>query len=280
MPDPGLYEAILRRTSVRRYDDRPLPAETRQQVQGLIAAIKPLTTEGTFGLIQRDGVSGQGLAAVLGFYGRLLGAPHCLIPHLVGGDWPLVELGFRMEQLAVGLMRLGLGSCFLGVLGDESAAISHWNLPTEARVGAVLIYGQPAQGADRALGNLMRMAIRSDQRLPWEQLFFAEDFKSATPPARLQPVLEAGRWAPSARNAQPWRWLWDGDALTLFVTSHNRRYGRLTDYALFDGGLCMANMSLAMEALGIEGAWQMIGPTDAAPAHPDDLAPLARLTLA
>lgn len=279
MPDSDLYDAILSRTSVRRYDGRPLSAEMHQQVQEMIAGIKPLSTESAFGLVRHDGVSGQELAAVLGFYGRLLGAPHCLIPHIVGGDWPLVELGFRLEQLAVRLASLGLGSCFLGVLGDEPAAISHWHLPAEARVGAVLIYGRPAQGASHALSGLLRTAIRADQRLPLEQLFFVKGFRPAAPPEALHPLLEAGRWAPSARNAQPWRWLWEDGALTLFVTRHNRRYGQLTDYALFDGGLCMANISLAMEAHDIKGAWEMLSPASAIPAHPDDLAPLARLTL-
>ena len=143
----------------------------------------------------------------------------------------------------------------------------------------MLIYGYPAQRAGRGVEGLLRAAVRADQRLPLEQLFFTEGFRAAAPPEDLRPLLEAGRWAPSARNAQPWRWLWEKDVLTLFVTRHNKRYGRLTDYALFDGGLSMANISLAMEAYGIEGAWEMLAPSHVAPAHPDDLAPLARLRL-
>lgn len=278
MPDLDLYNAILGRTSVRRYDRRPLDAETHRRVEAVIAEIKPLSAKGTFGLARRDGISGQELCAVLGAYGRLLDPPHCLIPHLVNGDWPLTELGFRMEQLAVRLVPLGLGSCFIGVLGDEPAAISRWYLPAQARIGAILIYGRPAQRAGRAVNGLLRATFGSDQRLPLEQLFFTEGFRAAAPPDWLRPLLEAGRWAPSARNAQPWRWHWDGDTLTLFVTRQNRRYGGLADYALFDGGLCMANISLAMEAHDVAGAWELLAPDAAAPAHPDDLAPLARLT--
>jgi nitroreductase len=280
MPDLDLYEAVLSRTSVRRYDGQPLSEETRFHVQQAIARVRPLSPDSSFKVTIRDGAIGQELAAVIGGYGRLLSAPHCLVPHMVGGDWSLVDLGFRMEQIAVSLVQLGLGSCFVGVLGNEPVAVSHWNAPPAARIGAVLLCGKPAQGVPRVLGGLVRRVIGADSRLPVEQLFFSHGFTPGEPPDELRPLLEAGRWAPSARNAQPWRWLWAQDTLTLFVTRRNRRYGKLPDYALFDGGLCMANISMAMQARGMPGAWELLG-TDpvAVPPHPDDLIPLARLTL-
>ena len=112
MPVPSLYDAILSRTSVRRYDERPLDAETHRRVQEAIARIKPLSSISAFGLVRRDGVSGQELSAVLGFYGHLIGAPHCLIPHLVDSDWPLVELGFRLEQIAVLAWEAASSACW------------------------------------------------------------------------------------------------------------------------------------------------------------------------
>jgi len=52
------------------------------------------------------------------------------------------------------------------------------------------------------------------------------------------------------------------------------------DYALHDGGVCMANVALAMEALGMEGQWVMLEGTEPdIPDHPADLRPLATLVM-
>ena len=56
--------------------------------------------------------------------------------------------------------------------------------------------------------------------------------------------------------------------------------GASADYRLYDGGICMSNVALALEALGWEGQWQMLdGDEDDLPEHPPDLQPLAVLDL-
>jgi hypothetical protein len=76
--------------------------------------------------------------------------------------------------------------------------------------------------------------------------------------------------------------LWRDGVLHLFVTARNRRYGdSQREYRLYDGGICMANISLALEALGMAGTWEVLGPeySIGPPEQPDDLEPLARLVL-
>ena len=116
-----------------------------------------------------------------------------------------------------------------------------------------------------------------------ERLFFQDAFDNpAAPPAEISPLIEAARAAPSGVNAQPWRFLWRNGRLYLFVTRNNPKYMRAgsQEYGLHDGGICMANIMLAMEALGMAGRWVMFERMEPdIPAHPADLHPLATLVM-
>jgi nitroreductase len=114
-------------------------------------------------------------------------------------------------------------------------------------------------------------------------MFFEGNFENrATPSGRMARLIEAARHAPSAVNAQPWRFLWVDGSLYLFVTTDNRRYGRgpQQEYRLYDGGVAMANITLAMEALNLNGRWELVEEAEPhIPEHPSNLQPLARLLL-
>jgi nitroreductase len=122
-----------------------------------------------------------------------------------------------------------------------------------------------------------------ESRLPVEQIFFDASFdRPAAPPETLAPLIEAARHAPSALNVQPWRFLWHKEQLTLFVQKANPKYGsgEKQAYSFFDGGLCMANLSLAMQALKMSGQWVLLDEAEAdLPSYPETLLPIARLQL-
>jgi nitroreductase len=88
-------------------------------------------------------------------------------------------------------------------------------------------------------------------------------------------VLEAGRWAPSGKNSQPWRFLalFQGDprqealagctkyarlvreaGLLIVVLLHRESlYHEMKDHQA--AGACMQNMLLAAHAIGLGGVW-------------------------
>ncbi len=89
--------------------------------------------------------------------------------------------------------------------------------------------------------------------------------------ADVQLLLEAARWAPSARNRQPWRFVvgrrndatwqrlrpfvsgfsdWALDASVLVVNIYASRVPEM-DFALYDVGGAVAHMSIQGEALGL-----------------------------
>jgi nitroreductase len=280
-PASNLYQAILARRSVRRYAEEPLDPESLAQLQTITSQVKPLVPGNRFEVLVRDVAVGENLVETLGGYGRIVSPPHYLVPYGVGGTHLLTDLGYRVEQIAVRLAGLGVGSCFIASLGREDVVRARFGLPGAACVGAFLIFGYPATSlSGRAFNATVRRAVGATNKLPAERIFFHETFGHPTaPPEHLARIMEAARNAPSAANAQPWRFLWCDGTLFLFIQRHSRRYGaRLKAYRFFDGGICMGNVALALEALGTTGRWQLLADTGPdLPDHPADLQPLAKL---
>jgi nitroreductase len=283
--DTTLYQAILRRRSVRRYDKSPLDTDTLQRVKDLVGSVKPLTPGNQWQVRYQDDLAREDLSALLGAYGAILTPPHVLVPYLLGEHHPLTDLGYRAERLAVGLTALGLGSCFVGTLSREPQLRERLDLPPGAQIGALLVYGrETTSGVGKGVNRAFRTLVGAAAKLSMDRLCFLETFdQPGAPPEAFLPLVEAGRHAPSADNAQPWRFLWRAGALHVFVNRRNLRYGpeAYQAYRLYDGGICLGNIALALEALGMAGEWQLYAPDAAdAPPHPASLEPLARLVLA
>jgi hypothetical protein len=144
------------------------------------------------------------------------------------------------------------------------------------------VYGYASvRTGDRLVNETMRRAIGAARKLPPERLFYDRSFeRPSVPPKEAAALIEAARAAPSADNAQPWRFLWHEGRLYLYLKRKSLRYrlGGTQDYRWYDGGLCMANVSLAMEALALDGHWSLVDVGgEIVPPCPDALEPLAVL---
>ena len=279
-----LYRAILSRRSVRRYAQEQLDDQTLAKVRAIVAALQPLCPDNRLEVQFHDVAADEDLVDRLGGYGRIVTPPHYLAPYMISDGHPLVDLGYRVEQIAVRLTQLGVGTCYIGSLGRENEARERFGLPGSARIGAFLAYGYPATSVmGRTFNAALRRIAGATDKLPLERIFYHTTFdRPATPPPELADLMEAARCAPSAVNAQPWRFLWRDEELYLFVQRANRRYGSgpNADYRYYDGGICMANVALALEAQGTKGQWQLLDP--AGQGLPDgllELEPLAKLLL-
>ena len=90
----------------------------------------------------------------------------------------------------------------------------------------------------------------------------------------LLQIVEAGLWAPSGLNNQPWRFVIIRDAAVRGQLAEQTRYGHIVTAAkaliavyldeevMYDpvkdhqsAGACIQNMLLAVEALGLGGVW-------------------------
>jgi hypothetical protein len=278
-----LLSAIMSRRSVRRYRDQPLAKETLAEIDAIVDEVEPLVPANRFRVMRRDVVTGEDLIAAMGGYGRILSPPHYLVGYTIGTDHPLLDLGFRMEQIAVRLAQLEISTCFIGSLGRTSNVRVRFRLSRDAQMGAFLIFGYPAENlAGRTINAMIRRAAGATKKRPVEEIFYHGTFDNpATPPQSIATLMEAARCAPSADNTQPWRFLLRDGVLALFVERSNPRYGSkpvMQRYRYFDGGVCMSNVSMALESLEQEGSWVLLDAQNQdIPPHPESLEPLARL---
>ncbi len=276
-----LTQAIFTRHSTRRYANEPLPPSTLQQVEGLLRDINPLCPENHFECAIRSS-QGENLAEIMGGYGRIVNPPHYLTPYLKGEKHPLTDLGYRVEQIVIRLTAAGWATCYLGTLARQVDVCRRLNLPEDAHIGALLLFGKPAKGAaGRVVNRLIHNMAGSHNRLPAEQIFFNGSFSNPSqPPEELANSIEAARCAPSAVNAQPWRFLL-ADHLYLFVTRSNPRYGSDNQsYRYYDAGICMANLSVTLQQTENHPAWELLEEGSAGlPSYPAELEPIARLEI-
>ena len=280
-----LYQAILSRRSVRRYGSEPLDKDMLAQIDEIVASVRPLVPDNRFRVMRRDVITGEDLIAAMGGYGRILSPPHYLVGYMIGDRAPLVDLGYRLEQVAVHLVQAGISVCFIGSLDREADVRVRFRLNRQARIGAFLIFGRAAETVTgRALNAVIRRAAGSASRMASDEIFYKNSFdKPQAPPRRLAKVIEAARVAPSSQNAQPWRFLWQDPMLYLFVQKRSNRYGSDPDlqaYRFFDAGTCMANITMALASMDAEAQWTLIEDgTLAPPGFPDTLEPIASLLL-
>ena len=283
MTDTRLYQTLLKRRSIRRYASRKLSITDRETVNRIISETVPLIPQLKLDIYLRDVGEQINLVSLLGAYGRLVSPPQVLLPVSPNAPLALVDQGYRMQQVVIRLYQREIGSCYLGTLTHLEAIRSHFNLPENTITGALLIFGYPAQSlSGKTFNKVFRTAMGSNRRLPLDNLFFTDTFDNPSqPPEQIKQIIEAGRFAPSAVNAQPWRFLLSDQTLFLYMTRENKKYSVSgKNYAFFDSGICMANISLAMQALNVQGHWQLIDDSEKDyPDHPQDLIPLARLII-
>jgi nitroreductase len=95
--------------------------------------------------------------------------------------------------------------------------------------------------------------------------------KEPVPDDILRQVLEAGRWAPSANNAQPWKFIVLRDGKLRKEIAEVATYGKFladapvgiavvidpkaSTHPVEDGAIATQNMLLAAHALGLGGCW-------------------------
>lgn len=258
-------EAILARRSVRRFEDREVPEDIRRLVAEHALRLQPLEPGNrfSFSLLPIVGKSEE-LAAVMGGYGKLVSARHLLLPRIGGADHVLEDFGFRVEQLVIELTRLGLASCWIAALGHEAEVLDRFRASRDERVPAVVVFGYPAgKAAARGFNSSIRAALGANRPPAFDRWVFEGTFGN---PARLTPLreraLEALRRSPSAGNSRPWRVVLRGAnaflALVLDTPYYRLSKGVRLGYHRLDGGIGMANLSLALAALDRPGSWTML----------------------
>jgi len=265
---------ISRRYSCRSYTGEPLEAAQRQALQDFIAALPgpPFGSAVRLELIAAT-EEDRGALKGLGTYGFIKGATAFIVGAVRGGARDMEDFGEWMERVVLCATDLELGTCWLGGSFTKSSFAQKVAARDDEIVPAVVAVGEAAE-KPRWVDRLVRQGAGSDQRKPWEALFFDGDFAHPLPREAAEeyaPVLDMVRRGPSASNKQPWRIVKGNGAWQLYL-QRTPGYGKQTlglvkiaDMQRIDMGIAMTHFALTAQELGLPGHWELRPPQIALP---------------
>lgn len=162
-----------------------------------------------------------------------------------------VAFGYSFETFLLYAQELGVGSVWLGGTMNRGAFEKAMELAEGEFMPCASPLGYPAEKMSIREG-MMRKAIKADERLTFEDLFF--DGSVQTPllkekAGRLLQPLEMVRLAPSAVNKQPWRVIKDGGCVHFYL-KRSKGFGRdsALDMQKIDMGIALCHFDLTAKA--------------------------------
>ena len=251
-----LEEVVKARYSVRTYANKPLGQETIALLEEYIKTLSnPFAEEVAFKLIE----TAQAVnARQLGTYGMIKGATHYVGATVKQREGALEAVGYAFEQLILYAASLGLGTCWLGGTFHKGEFAKAMDVQKDALFPAISPIGW---SEEKRLGErLVRLAVKADQRKPWNVLFFKEGFSEPLTQADAGAYafpLEMLRLAPSASNKQPWRIVKEGNAFHFYEAEEPGYSNRLGfDVQRIDMGIAACHFHLALLEKGLNGEFQ------------------------
>lgn len=195
----NLLEAMEQRKSVRSYSMEEVEERILTQLKD------SLTQSSNFA--EKSGarfevLTGYSKEAKTGF---LFGIGKIKAPGMIVGIYEkeeeLIEIGFRLEQEVLFLVREGYGSCFLGTF-DESALRSCCKLTDKEHIGIVLVFGKPNKDGSFMNGTFRSLAGSTKRKSYQEILLNANEYEEQS---AIVDVVKHAIMAPSGNNMQPVR---------------------------------------------------------------------------
>lgn len=252
---------IFERKSIRQYRPDSIQADLLARIHEWACGAQGLDQSHHFFVDIHDYDPRDERSKAVGGFGRIMSPPHFLVPYIIGGKQALIDLGFRTQQIVLEMWRQGIGSCYIGCVHRQKRVKKALDLPPEAVIGAFIAFGVPDWNQpERLFRQISRLFTHSHRRKPLRDLFLDSGWQAVEAESSiLRHLLEAGRYAPSAMNAQPWKFRIEDGRLAVFakISDASRIYDLKQDYPLHDAGICMANMSIAARAWGCEAEWDL-----------------------
>lgn len=161
-----------------------------------------------------------------------------------------VAFGYSFETLVLYAQSLGIGTVWLGGTMNRSVFEESMELGTDEIMPCASPLGYPAQKMSLREG-VMRKAIKADERIPFEELFFDGSFDTPLSKEKagdFAELFEMVRLSPSAVNKQPWRVVMiDNTAHFYLKRSKGFNYDKKLDMQKIDIGIAICHFALTAE---------------------------------
>jgi nitroreductase len=219
-----IEETIKKRKSVRTYEERKLSIEDKEKLIAFADNLSnPFGEKVKFHLIEK---TTEPNGEKLGTYGVIKGASSFIGASVSNTEFGLEAVGYEFENLILYATHMGLGTVWLAATFSRDSFSSAMGIKEDELFPAISPVGYLVE-KKRLKESIMRKIMKSDQRKPWNKLFFKNNFSTplTEKEAGVYAVpLEMLRLAPSATNAQPWRIVKDSDIFHFYET-HNSNTG-------------------------------------------------------
>lgn len=251
-----ISEIIKIRKSCRTYSNVPIEEQKRAAIEKFATGLS--TEDFRFVLIDKEGPSSGD--EKIGTYGVIKGAT-TFVAGIMKSDYKTMEnFGYAFEKIVLYLTGLGLGTCWLGASFERKKLSSRLHIADSEIIPIVTPVGYPGSGLN-IHSSLVKLIARPDKRLPWNRLFYSENFLTPLGSSNADTFtlpLEMVRLGPSAQNLQPWRILRQGSAFHFFL-KRNSLYTRILPYDIQrnDIGIAMCHFELSAEEMGLKGSWDL-----------------------
>lgn len=263
-----IEETVRKRYSVRNYSDQPVDATTLDDLKSFIKTLhNPFGKQINFHFLDLKETQPT---EKLGTYGVIKGARHFVGTTIKEEPMVFEALGYEFEVLVLYLASKGLGTCWLGGTFNRGGYASAMNLDADDLFPIMSPFGYPAD--KKHIKELaMRKVIKADQRVPFDKLFFHENFEtplSEDIAGDYKSALEMVRLGPSASNKQPWRLLLK-EGVFHFYEYKTPGYSNSFSYDIqqIDMGIAAAHFHLYALEHNLNGRFDQVAPALNLPEH-------------
>lgn len=254
----SILELIKTRVSSRTFQEKEIPPDTIQALNDFLHIINQETTiQARFALTGRQNQK-ENDNKKLGTYGVITGAQTYIVGLIDLSEKDASTFGYFFEKIILKATDLGLQTCWLGGTFKKSDFEKSSTLQENEQIAIVSPVGYQKEKR-RLLESAMRRFAGSDNRLPWEKLFFdqTEEIPLSREIAGLfATCLDMVQLAPSASNKQPWRVIKEKDSFHFFLCRTKGYWLTAFDMQKNDIGIAKCHFELSAKELGLFGTWK------------------------
>lgn len=222
-----LYDAIFTRRSVRSYRMEAIDEKILREIPEFLQDVSPLFPQIQTSVQIIDCVTKK--ERIEGFSN--VKAPYYAVIYSETRERSDMNAGFLMEYLSLYLESKRIGTCFLGMASKKNEQ----ELASGRSCVLLLAFGYPKASFERKDCEANRLSLE-------ELCAYKEE-----PRTWVRQTLEAARMAPSALNAQPWRFVVYENRIHIFSKKPMEGRGKWRRLQELNFGIMLANMSVTAE---------------------------------
>lgn len=252
MGDNMLTTQFLKsRTSTRDFKDMELNKADLEKLDKIIdSEIIKLGKDDLAFIVQTDGEKVfKALEGKAGYKGVMIKAPAYLALNILNDDpASLVKGAYGVEELITELDNMGIGNCWITVADVEDSVKKGAFDYDKGEVRLLLAIGYPVD-------ETVREHQFDDRKGIGEFVFIDQLGKKATnedlEQRGLDEIFAYARFAPSAYNAQPWRFVLVDDLIKLYIEDYKGEVN------LLDAGIIMYYLDKLGESISMGSKWDI-----------------------